>query len=81
MRLWMEEWLKKRDELKLSCPNDFLNFLRMDEGTYEELSNLFGPKIQKQDTEMCDAISPKQRLSTILRILAAGNSFSETCGE
>ena len=50
----MKEWLKKRDEftyeillndLKLISSNDILNFLRMDEGTYEELLNLFGPKI------------------------------------
>ena len=38
-RLWMKEWLKKRDELKLSSPNDFLKFLQM------ELLNLVGPKI------------------------------------
>ena len=44
-RLWMKEWLKKRDELKLSSPNDFLNFLRMHKSTYEELLNLIGPKI------------------------------------
>ena len=78
-RLWMEEWLNKWDELKLSSLNDFLNFLRMDEGTYEELLNLVGPKIQLQDTKMCDAISPNQRLSIILRILATDNSFSEIC--
>ena len=28
---------------------------------------------------MCGAISPNQRLSIILRILATGNSLSETC--
>ena len=46
----------------------------MDEGAYEELLNL---KIQKQDTQMCDAISSNQRLSIILRFLATGNSFSD----
>ena len=46
----------------------------MDEGTYGELLNLVGPKIRKKDTHMCDAISPNQRLSVILRILATGNS-------
>ena len=75
----MKELLKKRDEHKLSSPNDFLNFLRMDEGAYEELLNLVGSKIQKQDTQMCGAISPNRRLSIILRILATGNSLSETC--
>ena len=49
-RLWTKEWLQKRDELKLSSSNDFLNFLQIDEGTYEELLNWFGPKIQKQYT-------------------------------
>ena len=37
-------------QLKLSSPNDFLNFLQMDEGTYEELLNWLGPNIQKQYT-------------------------------
>ena len=63
----MKEWLKKRDEfthenlhndLKLSSLNDFRKFLRMYEGTYEELLNLVGQKFQKQDTKMCDVISP-----------------------
>ena len=52
-RLWMKEWLKKRDDHKLSDPNDSLNLLRMDEGIHEEFLNLFGPKFQKQDTQTC----------------------------
>ena len=46
-----------------NSPNDFINFLGMDKGTYEELLNLVGPKIQKPDTRMSNAISPNQRLS------------------
>ena len=57
--------------------NDFRNFLRVDEYTYEELSNLVGPKIEKQNTSMRDAISSNQRLSITLRFLATGNSFSD----
>ena len=34
--------IEKKDDLKLSSPNDFLSFLRMDEGTHEELLNLVG---------------------------------------
>ena len=49
-RLWTKEWLQKRDELKLSSPNDFLNFLQIDEGTYKKLLNWLGPKIKKQYT-------------------------------
>ena len=33
-RLWTKEWLQKRDDLKLSFPNDFLNFLQMELYTY-----------------------------------------------
>ena len=44
----------------------------MDEGTYGELLNLVGPKIQKQDTQ-----TPNQRLSIILRFLVTANSFSD----
>ena len=39
--VWMKDGLKKIDELKLSFPNDFLNFLQK-----------LGPKNQKQDTQM-----------------------------
>ena len=42
-RLWTKEWLQKRDELKLSSPNDFLNFLQIDEGTF----NLAWPENSK----------------------------------
>ena len=49
-RLWNKDWLKKRDELKLISPNDFLNCLPMDEGTHKELLNLVDPKFQKRDT-------------------------------
>ena len=52
----MKEWLQKRNELKLSSVNDFLNFLQMDEGTFEELLN-------KNNTLKYDAISLNQRIS------------------
>ena len=46
----LEERVVAEKQLKLSSPNDFLNFLQMDEGTYEELLNWLGPNIQKQYT-------------------------------
>ena len=48
----------------------------MNEGTHEELLNLVGPKLQKQDTQMCNAISSNQCLSVILHYLATDKSFS-----
>lgn len=85
-RIWMKEWFKKRhefthenllNELKVSSPSDFRNFLRMNGDTYAELLSLVGPNIKKEDTIMRDAISPNQRLSLTLRFLATGNTFSD----
>lgn len=41
-----------------------------DEDTYIELLNLVTPLIKKQDTVMRKAITPHERLSTTLRLLA-----------
>ena len=73
----MKEWLKKRDDFKLSHPNEFLNLIRIDEGTHEELLNLVGPKFQKQDTQICNAISPNWSQSIILHFRARSKSFSD----
>ncbi|XP_022174984.1 uncharacterized protein LOC111036963 [Myzus persicae] len=61
-RVWMKEWLKKRDqfshdrlvaELKISSAVDYRNYLRMDADTF------------------------KQRLLSTLRYLVSGDSFEE----
>jgi len=43
----------------------------------EELLNLLIPYIEKKDTVMREAISPRMRLSATLRYLATGNSFQD----
>lgn len=79
-------WMKKREvfshlnllnELILSSPHDFRNFLRMNEDLYNELLEMVTPKILKKDTPMRDAISVNQRLSITLRFLATGNTFAD----
>lgn len=84
-RIWVKSWLSKRDiyshvnlinELKLQ-PDDYRNYLRMDENTYVELLPLVAPLIEYQDTRMRKAITPHERLSSTLRFLATGRSFED----
>lgn len=74
-RWWCKEWLLKRstyshinllEELRL-YPDDWRNYLRMDENSYLELLNLVAPFIRRKDTNMRNAISPHERLSATLR--------------
>ncbi|XP_037820472.1 uncharacterized protein LOC119609671 isoform X2 [Lucilia sericata] len=84
-RLWMNECFRKRNqfthekllhELKLGTTSDFT----IDEDSFEEILTLVGPKIQKQDTQMREAISPAQRLTITLYYLATGKSFADLRG-
>ncbi|XP_023294756.2 uncharacterized protein LOC111677793 [Lucilia cuprina] len=81
-RLWMKECFRKRNqfthetllnELKMGTTGDFA----IDEDSFEEILTLVGPKIQKQDTQMREAISPAQRLTITLYYLATGKSFAD----
>ena len=82
----MKEWYKKRStlshdnllkELLLSSPQDYKNFLRMDEDTFIHLLSMVTPLIGKINTRFRDAISAKERLSSTLRFLAIGDSFED----
>lgn len=58
-------------------PEDFKNYLRMDENTYEHLLNLIKSRIEKQDTVMRQAIPANQRLSVTLRYLVSGMDLDD----
>lgn len=58
-------------------PASFTNYTRMQEDIWNELLVLLTPHIQKQDTVMREAISPRDRLSVTLRYLATGNTFQD----
>ena len=82
--IWTKEWLKRRSvfghgnlikELELSSPLDYKNYLRMCPSTFGELLELITPLVQREDTNMREAISPKQRLFATLRFLASGLTF------
>lgn len=64
-RVWSKRWLLKTqtfshiqllEELRLE-PDDWWNYLRMDEDTYVELLHLVTPLIERQDTVMRSTIT------------------------
>lgn len=58
-------------------PDDFRNYLRMDETTYRHLLDLVTPSIKKTDTVMKCSITPHERLSATLRFLATGRTYED----
>lgn len=85
-KVWSKEWYQNRaqfshsnlmSELRVTAPDDFKNFLRMDSKTYDELLDKVRPFIEKKDTNMRIAISVNERLSATLRFLASGQSFED----
>ncbi|KAL4141558.1 hypothetical protein QTP88_004182 [Uroleucon formosanum] len=84
-RKWTKDWLLKRsqyshvnllNELRFH-PEDWHNYLRMDEETYFELLQLVTPLIVKQDTHLRKSITPHERLTATLRFLATGCSYED----
>ncbi|XP_050676762.1 uncharacterized protein LOC126973479 [Leptidea sinapis] len=84
-RKWCKHWLLKRktcshvnliNELKFE-PEDFKNYLRMDEKTYLKLLEMVTPMIKKEDTVIRNSISAHERLSVTLRFLATGRSYED----
>lgn len=85
-RLWIKDYRKSRKrcgntqslmmELKPDS-NDFKNFIRMDEESFNFILSAIRPDIEKQDTRMRAAINPEEKLSVTLRFLATGENFTE----
>ena len=85
-RRWSKEWYKMRNRftheqllnvLREKEPEDYKNFLRMDPESFDILLNLVRPMIEKQDTNMREAIPASQRLSITLRYLASGMDLED----
>lgn len=81
---WMKEWLKKRDEyshlvllkeISLCDVEDFKNYFRMDESTFNKLLQMVEPFLKRQDRNMRESISVRERLALTLRYLATGRNF------
>lgn len=63
--------------LQATEPDDYKNFLRMDNDSFETLLELIRPNIEKQDTNMRQAIPASQRLSITLRYLVTGMDLED----
>ena len=85
-KIWMKDLFKKRQkfthenllqELLVSAPEDYNNYIRMDRATFMELLEKTMPLIRKMDTQLRDSITASERLSSTLRFLATGQTFQE----
>lgn len=85
-KTWVKKWRLDRDryghmpllrELRDNDPEDYKNYLRMDNTTFEYLLNLVSPYIAKQDTVMRNCIKAEERLAATLRFLATGRSLQD----
>ena len=62
-------------ELELFSSLDYKNYLQICPLTFAELFELITPLVQREDTNMREAISPKHRLFATLHFLASGLTF------
>ena len=84
-RKWTKRWLTCRKlssknilhELALHEPNDYKNYLRMDESLFQELLAKVRNRIERRNTVMRNAIPAEQRLAATLRYLATGNTYED----
>ena len=85
-RYWSKPWYLQRGvsshisllkEINETNPEDYKNYFRMNNETFNDLLSLVKDYIVKQNTLMRDAISPEARLAATLRYLATGRSYED----
>lgn len=83
---WTKQWLRKREryshmtllrDLKENNPDDFRNYLRMPDESFQLLLSQVSPLITKQDTVLRESITAEQRLIATLRFLATGRTYED----
>ena len=78
-REWILGWERQgayhqlKHELHAMDVSSYCNFLRMHSSTFERLLTMVAPLITRRDTNMCQAITPSERLALTLGFLATGN--------
>lgn len=81
-RFWVNKVLSKRDSLgafellvpDINSADQFEDFFRMKVADFNYLLSRISHRISKQNTNMREAISPKERLLITLRSLATGKT-------
>lgn len=85
-KIWSKHWFINRNKfsnkkllkrLKESEPQDYKNYMRMSDQTFNDLLSKVKVYIEKMGTIMREAISVENRLAITLRFLATGNSFED----
>jgi hypothetical protein len=86
-RIWTRQWILRRSrelrgtinlvhiELRSEDADYFQRFFRCRHYLFDRLVEIIIPYIQRQNTNMRECISPKERLSLTLRFLATGESY------
>jgi hypothetical protein len=83
-RLWVHDWIGRRDSRgastlllkELAAENvEYKICLRMTPEKFDALLNMIAPKIERQNTQMRDAISPRVMLKVTLYFMATGNGY------
>ncbi|KAK9887976.1 hypothetical protein WA026_000267 [Henosepilachna vigintioctopunctata] len=83
---WMKEWLKKREEyshilllneIRDTEPEDYKNYFRMNDITFDKLLKLVTPFLLRKNTNMRQCLPVKERLAVTLRYLATGRNFED----
>lgn len=86
-RCWTRQWILRRscdsrdtinlahNELRFEDKEYFERFFRMREDLFDQLVDMVLPYIQRQDTQIRQCISPRERLSVDLCFLSTGESY------
>lgn len=84
-RMWVKPWIANREcegsyhkfmkELEQD-PEHYKYYMRMNLSTFEELATKLEPLLKKCDTQMRNAISPREQLAVTLRFLATGETYT-----
>jgi hypothetical protein len=84
-RLWVRDWIGRRDsrgastvllkEFAAEDVNEYKICLRMTPEKFDALLDMVAPKIERQNTQMRDAIPPRVKLEVTLYFMATGNSY------
>ncbi|XP_071581738.1 uncharacterized protein [Temnothorax nylanderi] len=82
-RYWVRKWIARREaalqfieELGAEDNQTYLNMFRITQERFQDLLGMVSAKLQKQDTHMRPALSPKLKLQIVLRYLATGDSLA-----
>jgi hypothetical protein len=84
-RLWVHDWIGRRDsrgastlllkKLAAEDVNKYKMCLQMTPEKFDTILGMVAHKIERQNTQMRDAISPRLMLEVTLHFMATGNSY------